>query len=87
MADRFFIFNEIFGTVLRYDHLPEGVSLGLRQIGPSYNNGPAPVLFVTKRSEEMHTFLVNHRLKNGLSPKGGWTLNGLEAIPLNSLEY
>ena len=52
-----YIFNEILGTLIHRDSLPEGVSLGIKQIGPVYNNQPAPYLYVTDNAAGMQRLL------------------------------
>ena len=40
------ITNQVLGTVIIVDELPKGVCVGVRDIGPSWNNQPPPKLIV-----------------------------------------
>ena len=40
------ITNQVLGTVIVVDELPKGVRVGVRDIGPSWNNTPPPKLIV-----------------------------------------
>ena len=72
----FYAFNETYGSIGRFDKLPKHMKLGMRNIGPSHNNGPAPILLVTDNVDEMRLFLDRRR--------SAWTNASLDAIPLNT---
>ncbi len=40
------IINQVLGTTILVDTLPAGVRVGVTDIGPSWNNRPAPKLIV-----------------------------------------
>ena len=40
------ITNQVLGTTIVVDTLPPGVRVGVTDIGPSWNNRPAPKLIV-----------------------------------------
>ena len=46
------ITNQVLGTVIIVDELPKGVRVGVRDIGPSWNNTPPPKLIVERIAAE-----------------------------------
>lgn len=46
------ITNQTLGTTIVVDELPAGVTVGVRDIGPSWNNQPPPKLIVERLAEE-----------------------------------
>ena len=46
------ITNQVLGTVIIVNKLPKGVRVGVRNIGPSWNNTPPPKLIVERIAAE-----------------------------------
>lgn len=46
------ITNQVLGTTIVVDTLPDGVRVGVTDIGPSWNNRPAPKLIVEEIRKE-----------------------------------
>jgi hypothetical protein len=46
------ITNEVLGTTITVDTLPDGVRVGITDIGPSWNNRPPPKLIVEEVKDE-----------------------------------
>jgi hypothetical protein len=49
---RYRITNEALGTVIVVDELPEGDRVGVRDLGPWWNNMPPPKLIVEEVIED-----------------------------------
>ena len=50
------ITNRVLGTVIIVDELPKGVRVGVRDIGPSWNNTQPPKLIVEQiAADEMQS--------------------------------
>ena len=71
----YYAFNQIFGSIGRFDRLPGLLRLGLKQIGPSYNNRRPPIAFVTEDAKEFSQFLGSRGAK--------WKPKHLAELPLN----
>jgi hypothetical protein len=58
------ITNKALGTTITVDTLPDGVRVGVTDLGPSWNNRPPPKLIVEEVASKARWIVENHLTDN-----------------------